>query len=83
MLLAGGVPAIVVTHDRMEAVALGDWMAVIVDGRIRQTGPGAGGLPAAGGSRRWRNRWAWRMCWPRRSRAAKAGCSSLRSGRRA
>jgi molybdopterin-binding protein len=23
----------------MEAVALGDWMAVIVDGRIRQTGP--------------------------------------------
>ena len=34
-----GVPSIVVTHDRMEAVALGDWMAVIVDGRIRQTGP--------------------------------------------
>jgi molybdate transport system ATP-binding protein len=33
------VPSIVVTHDRMEAVALGDWMAVIVDGRIRQTGP--------------------------------------------
>jgi len=33
------VPAIVVTHDRMEAVALGDWMAVMVDGRIRQTGP--------------------------------------------
>ena len=39
MLLAGGVPSIVVTHDRMEAVALGDWMAVMVDGRIRQTGP--------------------------------------------
>jgi molybdate transport system ATP-binding protein len=39
MLLSGGVPSIVVTHDRMEAVALGDWMAVIVDGRIRQTGP--------------------------------------------
>ena len=39
MLLASGVPSIVVTHDRMEAVALGDWMAVIVDGRIRQTGP--------------------------------------------
>jgi molybdate transport system ATP-binding protein len=39
MLLHGGVPSIVVTHDRMEAVALGDWMAVIVDGRIRQTGP--------------------------------------------
>jgi molybdate transport system ATP-binding protein len=38
MLLASGVPSIVVTHDRMEAVALGDWMAVIVDGRIRQTG---------------------------------------------
>ena len=39
MLLACGVPSIVVTHDRMEAVALGDWMAVIVAGRIRQAGP--------------------------------------------
>jgi molybdate transport system ATP-binding protein len=39
MLLTGGVPSIVVTHDRMEAVALGDWMAVMVDGRIRQAGP--------------------------------------------
>jgi molybdate transport system ATP-binding protein len=39
MLLAGGVPSIVVTHDRMEAVALGDWMAVIVDGRIHHPGP--------------------------------------------
>jgi molybdate transport system ATP-binding protein len=39
MLLASGVPSIVVTHDRMEAVALGDWMAVMVDGRIRQSGP--------------------------------------------
>jgi molybdate transport system ATP-binding protein len=38
MLLGSGVPSIVVTHDRMEAVALGDWMAVMVDGRIRQTG---------------------------------------------
>jgi molybdate transport system ATP-binding protein len=39
MLLDGGVPSLVVTHDRMEAVALGDWMAVMVDGRIRQAGP--------------------------------------------
>ena len=39
LLLASGVPSIVVTHDRMEAIALGDWMAVMVDGRIRQTGP--------------------------------------------
>ncbi len=39
MLLTGGVPSIVVTHDRMEAVALADWMAVMVDGRIRQSGP--------------------------------------------
>jgi len=38
-LLAGGVPCIVVTHDRSEAVALGDWMAVMADGRIRQAGP--------------------------------------------
>jgi molybdate transport system ATP-binding protein len=39
MLRESGVPSIVVTHDRMEAVALGDWMAVIADGRIHQTGP--------------------------------------------
>jgi molybdate transport system ATP-binding protein len=39
MLLAAGVPAIVVTHDRMEALALGDWMAVMVDGRVHQAGP--------------------------------------------
>jgi molybdate transport system ATP-binding protein len=39
MLVEARVPAIVVTHDRTEAVALGDWMAVIVDGRIRQSGP--------------------------------------------
>ena len=38
MLKAGGVPSIVVTHDRVEAVALGDRMAVMVDGRIRQHG---------------------------------------------
>ena len=37
-LLASGIPAIVVTHDRAEAIALGDWMAVIVNGAIRQTG---------------------------------------------
>jgi len=39
ILRESGVPSIVVTHDRMEAVALGDWMAVIADGRIHQTGP--------------------------------------------
>jgi molybdate transport system ATP-binding protein len=39
MLLNGGVPSIIVTHDRMEAVALGDWMAVMAGGRILQTGP--------------------------------------------
>jgi molybdate transport system ATP-binding protein len=39
LLIAGKVPSIVVTHDRSEAIALGDWMAVMVDGRIRQSGP--------------------------------------------
>ena len=33
------VPAIVVTHDRTEALALGDRLAVLVDGTIRQVGP--------------------------------------------
>jgi molybdate transport system ATP-binding protein len=39
ILLASGVPSLVVTHDRIEAAALGDWMAVVADGRVRQTGP--------------------------------------------
>ena len=38
-LLTSGVPCIVVTHDRMEAIALGDWIAVMVEGRVRQCGP--------------------------------------------
>jgi molybdate transport system ATP-binding protein len=33
------IPAIVVTHDRTEALALGDRLLVIVDGAIRQEGP--------------------------------------------
>ncbi|MBS1859371.1 MAG: ABC transporter ATP-binding protein [Acidobacteria bacterium] len=39
LLLASAVPAIVVTHDRTEAIALGDWIAVMIGGRIRQSGP--------------------------------------------
>jgi molybdate transport system ATP-binding protein len=38
-LLASEVPALVVTHDRAEAIALGDWIAVMVNGAIRQMGP--------------------------------------------
>jgi len=38
LLVESGVRSIVVTHDRTEAIALGDWMAVMVGGRIRQTG---------------------------------------------
>lgn len=33
-----GVPALVVTHDRDEAVALGDRLIVLIDGRIHQVG---------------------------------------------
>jgi molybdate transport system ATP-binding protein len=39
LLSGAGVPCIVVTHDRIEAMALADWMAVMVNGRILQTGP--------------------------------------------
>jgi molybdate transport system ATP-binding protein len=39
LLVASGVPAIVVTHDRVEALALGDRLAVLADGGIRQVGP--------------------------------------------
>jgi len=38
-LLAGvQVPAVVVTHDRNEALALGDSIAIMIDGRLRQAG---------------------------------------------
>ena len=39
LLAASGVPAIVVTHDRSEALVLGDRVAVMADGVIRQVGP--------------------------------------------
>lgn len=34
-----GVAAVLVTHDRSEAIALGDQMAVLAEGAIRQIGP--------------------------------------------
>jgi molybdate transport system ATP-binding protein len=38
LLLASGVPTIVVTHDRTEALALGDHIAVIIAGQLHQSG---------------------------------------------
>ena len=32
------IPTIVVTHDRLEALALGDQMAVLIEGQLRQVG---------------------------------------------
>lgn len=37
-LVAAGVPTLLVTHDRAEALALADRVVVLVDGRVRQTG---------------------------------------------
>ncbi|HEX7488205.1 MAG TPA: ABC transporter ATP-binding protein [Anaeromyxobacteraceae bacterium] len=34
-----GIPSIVVTHDRVEAMALGDRMVVLAEGGVRQVGP--------------------------------------------
>jgi molybdate transport system ATP-binding protein len=39
LLVAGGVPSIVVTHDRGEALVLADHVGVLVDGELRQIGP--------------------------------------------
>lgn len=39
LLVAAGVPAIVVTHDRGEALVLGDRTAILADGAVRQIGP--------------------------------------------
>ncbi|HET8725748.1 MAG TPA: ABC transporter ATP-binding protein [Anaeromyxobacteraceae bacterium] len=34
-----GIPSVVVTHDRAEALTLGDRLAVLADGVVRQVGP--------------------------------------------
>ncbi|HEX8341777.1 MAG TPA: ATP-binding cassette domain-containing protein [Tepidisphaeraceae bacterium] len=39
MLSALAVPCFVVTHDRLEAMSLGDFAVVIDDGAVRQSGP--------------------------------------------
>ena len=39
LLTAAGIPALVVTHDRIEALVLGDRLAVLAEGKIRQVGP--------------------------------------------
>src|SRR5262245_43037317 len=38
-LAAAGVPAVVVTHDRVEALALGDVVVVMHEGVVHQSGP--------------------------------------------
>lgn len=38
LLLSFQIPMIVVTHDRLEALSLGDQMAVLIKGQIRQVG---------------------------------------------
>lgn len=38
LLVGAGVPALVVTHDRAEALALGDQVIVLVEGRVHQQG---------------------------------------------
>jgi molybdate transport system ATP-binding protein len=39
LLVRLGLPAVIVTHDHAEALALGDGLVVMVDGRVRQAGP--------------------------------------------
>jgi molybdate transport system ATP-binding protein len=39
LLAHTGTPAILVTHDRAEALAMGDSVAVVIGGRVRQCGP--------------------------------------------
>jgi molybdate transport system ATP-binding protein len=38
ILLGAGIPTLVVTHDRTEALALGDRMVVLIGGQLRQQG---------------------------------------------
>ena len=39
LLQTTGTPAILVTHDRSEALAMGDTVAVVIGGTVRQVGP--------------------------------------------
>ena len=39
LLQTTGTPAILVTHDRHEALAMGDTVAIVIGGRVRQAGP--------------------------------------------
>jgi molybdate transport system ATP-binding protein len=39
LLASVQVPAIIVTHDRTEALVLGDSIAIMIDGKLRQAGP--------------------------------------------
>ncbi len=39
LLQTTGTPAILVTHDRTEALAMGDTVAVVIGGQVRQAGP--------------------------------------------
>lgn len=38
VLAREGMPSILVTHDRSEALALGDSVVILIDGRVRQSG---------------------------------------------
>jgi len=38
LLIGARIPSLVVTHDRTEAMALGDRMVVVIDGSVRQVG---------------------------------------------
>ncbi len=39
LLVRSGVPSVVVTHERIEALALGDRLVVLAGGKVRQVGP--------------------------------------------
>jgi molybdate transport system ATP-binding protein len=39
LLHTTGTPTVLVTHDRTEALAMGDAVAVVIGGRVRQVGP--------------------------------------------
>ncbi len=39
LLIKAGTPTLLVTHDRTEAIALGDQMVVVAEGKIQQVGP--------------------------------------------
>jgi energy-coupling factor transporter ATP-binding protein EcfA2 len=80
-LLSSGIPALLVTHDRAEAIALGDWIAVIVEALSGRQAPFQR-YSASRPIHRSRSRWAWKISSTRGLWGGKPACLRSKPGPR-